>query len=334
MTVEIRTTGVKPLRNTFEHIEKRFGDKPATRYQEASYDVQPTTNFHYKPLWDPEHDMYDVRRTAVVMEDWYALKDPRQYYYGNYTMTRAKQQDAQDKQLEFVGSKDLLRILPEEARQQIIRIVLPLRHYEFGANMNCAHMAAYGYGTIFTQAAMMASADRLGMAQHLSRIGLLLDGNTGESLEAAKSFWVDADIWQGLRREMENLFVVKDPFHSFVLQFACADSLVYPLVFEHFDARFAKQNGSALSSLNDFLVRWRKENDRWVDSCLKIAIKESDANKTLISGWLKQGHEDWKAALLPLATDAFGEAAAEVLDGISGEYLERMKKLGAEFEVA
>lgn len=330
MTVEIRTTGVKPLRNTFEHIAKRFGDKPATRYQEASYDVQPTANFHYKPLWDPQHEMYDVRRTAIVMDDWYALKDPRQYYYGSYTTTRAKQQDAQDRQLEFVAGRDLLRALPASSLETIANCVIPLRHYEFGANLNCAHMAAYGFGSIFTQAAMMASADRLGMAQHLSRIGLLADGNTGEALEQAKRQWMDEPLWQGVRREMENLFVVKDWFHSFVLQCLCADGLVYPLVYKHFDAEFARENGSALSSLFDFLTRWAKDSNRWVDACLKVAAKESDANKQLLEQWLSQGHGQWKTALTPLAERMLGDQAAQALEDISTEFSQRLKKLGVE----
>ena len=81
MTVEIRVRSVKPLRHTFGHIARRFGDKPATRYQEGTYHLQAEVNFHYKPLWDPARDIYDPRRTAVEMADWYACKDPRQYYY-------------------------------------------------------------------------------------------------------------------------------------------------------------------------------------------------------------------------------------------------------------
>lgn len=53
MTVEIRTQTVKPVRQTFGHLARRFGDKPATRYQEATYDIQSEVNHHYKPLWDP-----------------------------------------------------------------------------------------------------------------------------------------------------------------------------------------------------------------------------------------------------------------------------------------
>ena len=50
MSVEIKTTTVETLRNTFSHTRRRFGDKPATRYQEASFDIEAATNFHYRPL--------------------------------------------------------------------------------------------------------------------------------------------------------------------------------------------------------------------------------------------------------------------------------------------
>ena len=56
MQIDIKTADIKPIRNTFDHVAKRLGkDKPASRYQEATYDIQPETNFHYRPLWDPEH---------------------------------------------------------------------------------------------------------------------------------------------------------------------------------------------------------------------------------------------------------------------------------------
>ncbi len=36
MTIEIKTSTLEPIRNTFEHTIRRFGDKPTSRYQEAS----------------------------------------------------------------------------------------------------------------------------------------------------------------------------------------------------------------------------------------------------------------------------------------------------------
>ena len=40
MTVEIKTSTLEPVRQTFANLERRFGDKPASRYQEATYDLQ------------------------------------------------------------------------------------------------------------------------------------------------------------------------------------------------------------------------------------------------------------------------------------------------------
>ena len=328
MTVEIRTANVKPVRNTFQHLARRFGDKPATRYQEIAYDVQSEANFHYKPLWDPEREMYDKRRTAVVMKDWYALKDPRQFYYGNYTTTRAKQQEALDRQLEFVEKRDLLRVLPEDTRKAIVFALVPLRHYEWGANMGNCHVAAYGWGTAITQAAMMTTTDRLGMAQHLSRIGLLVDGNTGDSLRDAKRIWTDEAAWQGLRREVENLFVVRDWFEVFVAQNLVADGLIYPLFYQQFDALIAESHGSALSSLTDFLVRWFDETGKWVDSVVKTAVAESPENKKLISGWVVKWLEAFVEALKPLADATLGNRSEHALTVVLTAFDARAAKLG------
>lgn len=79
MTLEIKTSNVEPIRQNYAYIERRFGSKPATRYQEVSFDVQAETNFHYRPLWKPEKTLNDKTHTALQMQDWYAFKDPRQF---------------------------------------------------------------------------------------------------------------------------------------------------------------------------------------------------------------------------------------------------------------
>ncbi len=33
MTLEIKTSNVEPIRQNYAYIERRFGSKPATRYQ-------------------------------------------------------------------------------------------------------------------------------------------------------------------------------------------------------------------------------------------------------------------------------------------------------------
>jgi len=94
MQIDLRTVTIKPIRQTFTHIADRIGpDKSASRYQEATLNVQADANFHYRPTWDPDHEIFDASRSALVMKDWYAFKDPRQYYYATYTIARARMQE-------------------------------------------------------------------------------------------------------------------------------------------------------------------------------------------------------------------------------------------------
>ena len=45
MTLEIKTSNVEPIRQNYAYIERRFGSKPTTRYQEVVFDVQAETTF-------------------------------------------------------------------------------------------------------------------------------------------------------------------------------------------------------------------------------------------------------------------------------------------------
>lgn len=313
MTVEIRVQSVKPLRHTFGHIAHRFGDKPASRYQEGTYDLQSEVNHHYKPLWDPEREIYDTRRTAIVMRDWYALKDPRQHYYGSWTIARARQQESAERQIELVREHDWLRRLGDEARQGVILGLLPLRYVEWGANTSLGLVAAYGYGTALTQAAAMGMMDRLGLAQHLSRIGLLLDGQTGASLKAARTAWLEDAAWQDLRREVENLFVRRDPIEVLVAQSLVQDALVDALVLRRFEPAWSGAGGDAavMAMLLDFPLRWHEESARWVDAVVKVMAAESESNRALLRDWADAWRSAFAAALRPLARRVLGEAAGD-----------------------
>jgi phenol hydroxylase P1 protein len=329
MTVEIRTTNIKPVRQTFSHIARRLGaDKTASRYQEATLDMQPTTNWHYRPLWEPEFHLYDVRRTRIVMADWYAFKDPRQYYYGVYTMSRAKQQEGVDKQFEFAEKRNLLGSLDQATRDSLTRVLVPLRHYEWGSNMNNTYCCAYGYGTAVTQACTYAAMDRLGIAQYLSRIGLLVDGNQGAVLDAGKLTWLNDPAWQGVRRVLENLFVTKDWFELFVAQNLVFDGLLYPLIYRHYVDVASPRTGNALAMLTEFMNDWHAETVRWVDATVKTAVEESPANAELLGDWVGTWRDEILHALAPLAALALGEQAVVTLATVFADFDTRIGRLG------
>lgn len=329
MQIDIKTTNIRPIRQTFSYIARRLGaDKPASRYQEATLDMQPEANFHYRPLWEPEYELYDRRRTAIVMADWYSFKDPRQFYYGTYAMARARQQETMEKAIDFADKRALLSRLPEAIAERIATTVLPLRHYEWGANMNNCYCTAYGYGAAITQATQFATMDRLGLAQYVSRIGLLLDGNQGHSLAKAKEDWLNAPVWQGLRRQLENLFVTKDWFEVFVAQNLVFDGLIYPLVYRKFDDRLCAEAGSAFSTVTEFMREWFDETSRWVDATVKTAADESATNKGILNDWISRWSKDFIAALALLAEAGLGIDGKEALAQVTAEFHLRVAKLG------
>ncbi len=327
MQIDLRTVSITPLRQTYNHIAERQGaDKAASRYIEATMDVQANANFHYRPTWDPEHELFDATRTALKMQDWYALKDPRQLYYGSYTQARARLQETAEADFEFVESRGLAERYDDAARRTALDFYVPLRHAAWGANMNGAFMAAYGYGTAITQPCLYASMDLLGIAQYLSRLGLLL-GQQGD-LEAAKQAWLAAPPWQPLRKLVEDTWVMKDWFELFVAQHLVLDGLLFGLAYKEVDAALSDRAGPTLSMLTRFQAEWFGDHVKWVDAVIKTAAAESAENKALLSQWARTWRARAIEALQPVAVIGLGDQAAAALDRVASALDARLAKAG------
>jgi phenol hydroxylase P1 protein len=326
MQMDLRTVAIKPLRHTFDHLVERFGDKPASRYQEGSYNIQQEHIFHYRPTWDAERVLFDKKRTKIVMQDWYALKDPRQYYYGSYTIARARQQEAAESSFEMIEERGLAELIPAEVKQTALDVLVPMRHVEWGGNMGNSYIAAYGYGTVITQPSLYHAMDHLGVAQYLTRIGLVLDGP--EALDNAKEAWMAGPLWQPMRRHVENLLVLQDWFEIFVAQNLVLEGLLNPMLYDQLDADFSANGGTAISMMTRFMAEWSAETAKWVDAQIKVVAAESPENKELLSAWVKQYRSATREALAPIAQRAFGEHAEEVLGEVTAEFNARCAKLG------
>lgn len=325
MTIEIKTSTLEPVRNTYAHIERRFGDKPATRYQEATYDVQSESYLHYRPLWQPDKELNDPSRTRIVMEDWYAFRDPRQFYYGAYVQQRSKMQEVAENNYAFFEKRNLADLLSDDLKDKVLRYLVPLRHLEHTANLNNMYASSYGYGTAITQACLFNGMDRLGIAQYLSRIGLILDGNSGDALAQAKQQWLEEDVWQGMRALAENTTVVEDWFEVLVAQDVVLDTLVFDLVYRQFDEWLQKNGGQDVGMLVEFMQVWAKDSNRWVDAVLKTAAAESEQNKALLEQWIDDWREKAGEALQPLASAMLGDDALTLAQA---ELDKRLKKAG------
>jgi len=331
MSIDIKTMSVEPKRQTFAHVARRLGgDAPASRYEEGVYDLQATTHFHYRPIWGPEFWTFDEGRTAIRMEDWYRFKDPRQYYYGTYTIARANMHQTTERNFAFEEKRNMLANIQPEWREMLVKYLIPLRHYEWGANMNACAVSDAGYGTAITSPMIFTAGDRLGIAQILSRIGILLGGGDGEMLDEAKSGWMEAEAWQGVRKAVEDSLVLKDWFEMLIAQFLVMDGLVYPLVYDHFDREGQKHGAAAVTMLCEFMVDWNAEHNRWVDAVVKIAAAESAENRVLLTGWYAKWRDTLVDALRPLAVMVLGDGGENALHEVTQELDARAAKLGLE----
>ena len=326
MQIDLRTVAIKPLRHTFDHLVERFGDKPASRYQEGSYNIQQEQIFHYRPSWDADHVLFDKKRTKIQMKDWYALKDPRQYYYGAYTIARARQQDAAESSFEMIEDRGLAELIPADLKQTALDVLVPMRHVEWGGNMGNSYIAAYGYGTVITQPCLYHAMDHLGVAQYLTRIGLVLDGP--EALDAAKAAWMSSAVWQPMREHVENLLVVQDWFEIFVAQNLVLEGLLNPMLYDYLDADFSANGGTAISMMTRFMGEWSAETAKWVDAQIKVAAAESAENKAQLSAWVTQYRAATIKALAPIAQRAFADKADDLLAELTTEFNARCAKLG------
>lgn len=328
MNIDLQARQIQPLRQTFSRVMPYItGNRPASRYQEATLGIQPTHHFHYRPIWAPEYELFDKSRSAIKMQDWDQLRDPRQYYYATWTINRARQQEAMESNHQFIESRDLINRMPGPLRHKACQVLTPLRHVAWAGNMNNCQISAIGYGAALTSPALMHAMDHLGVAQYLTRIGLALDDTQG--LEAGKQAWLNTPQWQPLRKVVENSLVITDPMELFLAQNFVLDGLLYPLIYTHFiDDYMALHGGTALGMLSVFMTEWHEESAAWVNAVFKVCAAESEENHKQLGDWYLSHVQTVQEALMPIAELALEEQGASLLYMVREQLDTRARSLG------
>lgn len=267
MQYELRYQVIEPKRQTYQNVIDRLGDQPASRYLEATLDIEPRENFHYRPTWAKDRELYDPRYSALRLADPYAFTDPRQFYYAPYVTSRAAFHEEFGKTLSYLEERDLLGRLPASWRDLLATVVVPLRHFESAAQLVSVAGARFAHGTSLEQCCTFAAFDRIGNAQILSRVGIAAGGGTGDLLKAAKRQWIEAEHLQPLRRLAEQAMVTTD-WAEGILAVDLADSLLYPLLYRSLDERALLTGAGAYSLVAQHLSGWFTDQRKWLDALL------------------------------------------------------------------
>lgn len=308
MQYELRYQVIEPRRQTFQNLIDRFGDAPASRYLEATLDVEPRENFHYRPTWAEDRELYDERYSALRLSDPYSFLDPRQLYYMPYVTNRAALHDEFAKTLAYLEQRDLLAKMPDAWQAVLASVVVPFRHYESGAQLISVAGARFAYGTSLEQCCTFAAFDRIANAQMLSRVGITLGGGSGDVLALAKQEWMDGEHLQPLRRLVEEIMITDD-WAEGLLAVDIVDSLLYPLMYQGLDEAALLGGGGAYSLIAQYLTTWFADQRRWLDA-LVTAWEADEGHGGSNRGALARIHKTWGAR----AQDAVSALAAVVDD--------------------
>lgn len=312
MQYEVRYQVIEPKRHTYQNIIDRFGDQPASRYLEATLDVEPRENFHYRPTWARGRELYDPRYSRLRLTDPYEFADPRQLYYTPYVTRRAAFHEEFGKTLSYLEQRGLLARLPAGWRQLLETVVVPLRHYESGAQLVSVTGARFAYGTSVEQCCTFAAFDRIGNAQLLSRVGIAVGGGAADALAIAKQAWTEEPYLQPLRRYTERAMVTADWAEALVAV-DIADSLLYPLLYRQLDERALQTGAGAYSLVAAPLSNWFDDQRTWLDALFtawRTDPELADVNHRELNGidarWRPQAEE---------AVAAIAGAVAELIPG-------------------
>ena len=112
MQYELHAQVIEPKRKTFDNPVARYGDRPTSRYEEGSIDIQAKENFHFRPLWAPDKEIYHETFSVMRLTDPYSFTHPRQYYYAPYVTSRAAMFDAFSATLDYLEERGMFDRLP------------------------------------------------------------------------------------------------------------------------------------------------------------------------------------------------------------------------------
>jgi phenol/toluene 2-monooxygenase (NADH) P1/A1 len=305
MGYELRTQSIEPLRNGNQLLLDRFGDKPHTRYQEATFEFQQTENFHYRPLWDPDHEIYDPDYSVLKLTDPYAYTDPRQYYYHPYVDARRDLYESFAKDLKYIEDRNLFDRLPENWRGMVVNTLLPLRHYEGAAQMISVNACRFAWGSTVSTPMQFAALDRLGNAQMLSMIGLAMGGGSGDKLADAKRNWLESPYLQPLRQLVEEALIAPD-WADGLLALELVDAQLYPLLYQHCEDRALLHGAMGYSLVAQHFSRWYTDQQKWLTPLVKAWVGDPqyrDANRKALGAIVDRWYPQAQAAVRSLAED-------------------------------
>lgn len=292
---------IKPIRNTYKYMSGLKVKRPTT-YDEATYNLEPKENFHYRPIWNPDIKIFDESLTKVKCEDWEQFRDPAKFYYATYCYNRAEYQSRIKGQFEASDRYGWFENM-DPAFVDTIREFLPaLRHLVFGQSVAFMYVGRAAVGTAIEQCATYQCYDELGTAQLLTRICTQVEEQCPTILQDGKQKWMEDEKFQKLRALIERLMVTWDWAEALVATNLVLDIILYPLFFEEMTAVATENKAFAYTAFSQFFMEMLEYERNWAAALVKMLLADRPENKETIQSYVNKWLPEVIEAIEPTLT--------------------------------
>lgn len=280
------TAQIKPIR------EKPFTWDTKNEYEEVTLRMQTYVHFHYRHNFDErDFELYDPRYTRIRSSDWEAFRDPKRFWYTTYT--RDRKNLAIEVENGFNNAKELgiIENLTMEWVDALREIYTPLRHIEYGENVQMQHVIRYALGTPIEQCATFQAYDKTGRAQWITLWAINMQEHHGNFLDRSKEILLNEPAYQPLRSYAEQLLVTDDWAEVILAENLTLDLLLGNLMYKHLTKEAAKHGDYHLSLLNLSINKQMKWQADWAFALFKLFANDKPNGRWDYLNTL--GYEEW-----------------------------------------
>lgn len=268
----------------------------ATKYEDVTVDVQPDPERYLTQGWIyafADGTMgYDPSWTKVKSSDWHAFRDPNEEWERTIYINQANNERQIQQNIELAKNENAFVNWNAGWIEVLSKHMSAWMHPEHGLGMQVFMPANRDAMTnMINNAIAVNCAHKLRAAQDIALYNLEISEQIPEfDADAHIEVWLNDPIWQGVRENVERLFVVKD----WAEEVFVTNVIFEPLVGELFRSQFVMQaaalHGDYLTPTIMGVIETDYERDlRWTKELYSLLAQDEEfgeKNKQVMREWL------------------------------------------------
>jgi NAD(P)H-flavin reductase/ferredoxin len=308
----VQPSGDEPERQFSWYIPAK---RRATLYEDVTVDTQPSVHRHLKRGWPVSFEdgrgTWDDSSTGLRASDWFDFRDPGEQWERPYYQRGTAVEHQIEGAMRSAREEGLLEDFDPEWIE-FLRSFLQIPAYvEHGLWFALATAGRDCLSDSVATCVCLQAAMKQRSAQAIVLYAMDLEEHHGEfPIEAARESFLANEPWQPTRRYLERLAATRDWGEVIVAANLCFEPIVATLIRRELGTRAAAANGDTVTPVLARVETQEWEWARgWTTALVRFLLEDprfGDANRSLVSGWVRDWLPDAVDAALALAPLAAG----------------------------